>query len=168
MKDRSGRRRMLYGLVLPGLVALSCWGCESFGGAEDAGPGDSRMYEGCDDGRSLVTVEKVYGIVIPDTVADLRFCEQEDWSGSAGEVQFDASRKEWGEFLAGSRRPDLEMVKIKPSVEGRKWQRIPKGVEMEYGTYDNTTAGCDNSVYIHVQALRADLLRVYLKLVCAA
>ncbi|MGW2839411.1 hypothetical protein ACWCWD_16615 [Streptomyces sp. NPDC001493] len=164
--------RVWLGFVLPGLLALSCWGCGTTARAEtDKNPvarADSRMYAGCTHGRSLEKVEKVYGLAIPDAVANLRFCEQEDWSGSAGEIQFDASRKEWGEFLADSGQPGIELVKITPSSEGRKWQKVPKGVKVGYGSYDNVVDGCENSVYIYVQELHTDALRVFLKLVCAS
>ncbi|MGW0860573.1 hypothetical protein [Streptomyces sp. NPDC002690] len=163
--------RILLGFVLPGLLAISCWGCDTTraeGSANSEGRADSRMYEGCEGGRSLENAEKVYDLAIPDTVVNLHFCEQEDWSGSAGEIQFDASREEWGGFLADSGRPGLELMKITPSSDARKWQKIPKGVKVGYGSYDNVVDGCENSVYIYVQELHTDALRVFLKLVCAS
>ncbi|MFD6422925.1 hypothetical protein [Streptomyces sp. NPDC060198] len=135
---------------------------------ESAVPEGSRVYEGCEDGRSLRVVEKVYGLAVPDAVTNLRFCEQDDWSGSHGEMQFDTSRNGLSDFLAASGHADLEFSEVTAVTEGLTWQKIPQGTKVESGLYVNTVDGCDNAVHVDVQALRTDAVRVYLRLVCAS
>ncbi|MFJ6573648.1 hypothetical protein ACIQNU_40245 [Streptomyces sp. NPDC091292] len=134
-------------------------------GIEPARQVDPRMYEGCTDGRSLKEVRRVYGLTIPAAAENLRYCEQEDWSGSGGELQFDTSRKGLEEFLDGV-GTDLSLQKMEGSSLEREWQKIPRGVQFENGVYLNRIGGCDNEITVDIQELRTDEVRIYLKMSC--
>ncbi|MFF2852534.1 hypothetical protein ACFVT5_40495 [Streptomyces sp. NPDC058001] len=136
-------------------------------GTEPARQNDPRMYEGCTGGRSLKEIRRVYGLSIPAEAENLRYCEQESWSGSAGELQFDTSRNGLKAFLDGA-GPDLILEKVEGSLLERDWQKIPRGVQVESGTYVNRIGGCDNAITVDVQELRTDEVRIYLDVVCAS
>ena len=173
MKGRGHRRRLVLGLLLPGLLVLSSSGCGTGRGevdAQSAGQADSRMYKGCTDGRSLNEIQRTYGLVIPEGVENLRFCDQEGWSGSDGEVQFDTSRAGLGEFLAKSGHANLQLWEISSSglESDSDWQKIPQGISIDDGTYVNRIRGCDNAIMVNVQKLRSGKVRVYVDMVCAS
>ncbi|MGV9559218.1 hypothetical protein [Streptomyces sp. NPDC003401] len=126
------------------------------------------MYDGCTGGRSLEEIQRVYGFTVPAAAENLRHCEQESWSGSEGELQFDTSRDGLQKFLAGSGQADLRLVKGEAGGTGRDWQKIPPGVQVESGTYVNRIGGCDNAVMLDVQELRAGEVRVYLTVIYAS
>ncbi|MFD7134338.1 hypothetical protein [Streptomyces sp. NPDC059894] len=128
----------------------------------------SRMYDECADGRSLEKIQQVYGLAIPAAAENLRYCEQENWSGSEGELQFDTSRKLLHAFLSESGQDNLQLVKGEPANTEREWQEIPTGVQMESGTYVNRIGGCDNAIMLDVQPLTAERVRVYLSVICAS
>ncbi|MFM9626743.1 MULTISPECIES: hypothetical protein [Streptomyces] len=133
-----------------------------------AGQGDSRMYDGCTDGRSLKEIQRVYGLAIPAAAGNLRYCERESWSGSEGELQFDISRLGLEVFLAESGQTNLKLVEGESVAPERDWQEIPAGVQVESGTYVNRIGGCDNAIMLDVQELSADEVRVYLAVICAS
>ncbi|MFD6289082.1 hypothetical protein [Streptomyces sp. NPDC060205] len=171
MKIRLNGRELGYGVFLPALVALTCWGC----GAADAAPstdaggqGDPRMYNGCADGRSLEQMQRIYGLAIPAAAKVLRYCDQESWSGSEGELQFDTSKKGLHAFLTESGQENLNLVKGEPADTDREWQELPTGVSMESGTYVNRIDDCDNAVMLDIQDMRAEKVRVYIRVVCAS
>ncbi|MFJ3339233.1 hypothetical protein [Streptomyces sp. NPDC086766] len=171
MKNRRHRHRLALGFLLPGLLVLSSSGCGTSRGevgARSAGRVDSGMYKGCTDGRSLKEVERTYGLVIPEGVENLRFCDQEDWSGSDGEMQFDTSRTGLDKFLAESGHANLQFEKISSSGLESDWQKIPQGISIDGGVYVNRIRGCDNSIRVAVQKMRHEKVRVYVDMDCAS
>ncbi|MFE5209810.1 hypothetical protein [Streptomyces sp. NPDC056600] len=153
------------------LASLACFGCGPGAGGpggEAAGRSGPRTYDGCSDGRSLEEIERAYGLGIPEHADNLRFCEQEEWSGSDAEVQFDTSRDGLRTFLVDSGQPDLALFDGTYEGEGREWQALPEGEPMEGGSYSNRIGDCDNSVTVRVQTLQDDEVRVYLSMACAS
>ncbi|MFE3149223.1 hypothetical protein ACFXJ6_21625 [Streptomyces sp. NPDC059218] len=171
MKKRHSRRRVALGLVVPGLLALSCGGCGAAhveGSGAAPGKGDSRLYKGCADGQGIEEIRRTYGLAIPADAANLRYCGQEQWSGSIGELQFDTNREGLDAFLRGSSPVELKFFRADSSEVEQDWQKVPQGAQIERASYTNRVDGCDNDVTVLIQQLRTDEVRVYLSMVCAS
>src|SRR3954467_13939176 len=120
-------RRLATGVLVPGLLTLCSSGCGTGLGesvARSEGQADPRMYRGCTDGRSLKEIQRAYHLVIPADVEKFRFCDQEDWSGAAGEMRFDTSRRGLERFLAESSGSRIQLNEIVSSGLGGKWQSV--------------------------------------------
>lgn len=126
------------------------------------------MYDGCIDGRGLEEIQRVYGLVLPAEIKELRFCDQESWSGSAGEMRFETSKAGLKQFIKKSSRSTVPLVEVDSLEQKRQWEQVPEGLPVESGIYVNRVGGCDNSIDISVVDLERDAVRVYLKLVCAS
>ncbi|MFJ1641529.1 hypothetical protein [Streptomyces sp. NPDC088256] len=129
---------------------------------------DSRLYKGCTDGQGLEEIRRTYGLAIPADAANLRYCGQEQWSGSIGELRFDTDRKGLDAFFRGSSPVELKFFKADSSEVEQDWQKAPQGAQIERARYANRVGGCDNSVTVLAQQLRTDEGRVYLSMVCAS
>ncbi|MFF4828061.1 hypothetical protein ACFY20_34755 [Streptomyces sp. NPDC001312] len=158
-------------ILLLGLLAMSGVGYSLFEAATVTGAqaaDDSGMFGGCARGKSLKDTLSTYRLVLPERAKNVKFCDQKDWSGSAGEMQFEIGRADLAPFLKSSSGSEVELVPIESSGDKGQWQTIPKGTTVDSGRYNITSATCDGTVYVDVQTVRANTIRVYLKMVCAS
>jgi hypothetical protein len=79
---------------------------------------------------------------------------------------FEIDRVDLAPFLESSSGGEVELLPIAFSGDKGRWQTIPKGVTVDSGRYNITTANCDSTVYVDVQAARGNVVRVYLEMVC--
>ncbi|MFV5996546.1 hypothetical protein ACNPQM_30130 [Streptomyces sp. NPDC056231] len=157
------------GILLLGLLAMSGIVYSMFEAVTVTVPqaaDDSRMFTRCARGKSLKDTLNTYRLVLPERAEDVKFCDQDDWSGSAGEMQFEIDRADLVPFLESSSGGEVELVPIESSGDKGLWQTIPKGVTVDSGRYNITTATCDSTVYVDVQTVRDNVVRVYLEMVC--